>query len=178
MAFLHHTTFSSVVYRLCYSSHSSLIHINSSYKHTPRPKGSHTGLPTTYYLLLWSTTAVPSLSPGSSTVAIAPPPGFLSMTRRHRHRTKSAHVNSSTDILVLKPNLYWPNNTALSIFQSWEMTGTCSLWLVCRLWNVDDGRQAGRLTQARLRLREADFLLTQIRLVLLFLSVQKIYILH
>ena len=51
MASLHHTTFSSVVYRLCYSSHSSLIDIHSSYKHTPRPKGSHTGLPTTveYY---------------------------------------------------------------------------------------------------------------------------------
>ena len=55
MASLHHTTFSSVVYRLCYSSHSSLIDIglHSSYKHTPPPKGSHTGLPTTYYLLLW-----------------------------------------------------------------------------------------------------------------------------
>ena len=112
--FTHHTTFSSVVYRLCYS-HSSLIDIHSSYKHTPPPKGSHTGLTTTW-VLLWSTTAVPSLSPGSSTVAISPPPGFLSMTRRHR--TKSVHVNSSTGILVLKPNLCWSNNTALSIFKS------------------------------------------------------------
>ena len=134
----------------------------------------------TYYLLLWSTTAVPSLSPGSSTVAIAPPLGFLSMTRRHR--TKSVHVNSSTGILVFKAKSMLVQQYSFLDIQI--MTNERNLQLAASLSilfladitqsipNVDDGRQAGRLS---LRLGYASgkqvFLLTQIRLVLLFLSV-------
>ena len=70
MASLHHTTFSSVVSRLCYSNHSSLIDIHSSYKQVI-PNLQKARIPA--YLLVVPTT-VQYVSSGSGTVAIAPPP--------------------------------------------------------------------------------------------------------
>ena len=143
--------------------------IHSSYKHTTPPKSSHTGLPTIYYFgVLPRFLAFPRSNQGCD----RPSPGFLSMTRRHR--TKSVYRHScvvAKSLLVQQYSFLYiqtmtnDRNLQLSDSLSICVPGGPHALNAKRRW-----RSTG-WSQARLCLREALFLLTKIRLVLLFLIV-------